>query len=756
MEKQDNKSRWNGTAVRMMPLFAAFAGWAATAAAENFTFNWSQAFPDNGDTITYRDSGGKKRLEISLFYTNVAVSASSPKNWCVDQIHAYPDEGGTITITGDPMTFILPKAQSNIYLHTNDCRLVFQNIVSNRTTYANYSGPVAAATINWYGGSTFLTTNWTCIAENANLANYEPIADAEQTATEGTPTDSTKWHNRNQAFKPENFVRTPDGATFQYVRRRTTLSQVVRIELKQNGNDIYARALYPAWAVWYDDTDVYLPGSDVDSVDIGGGQDDTAADNGCGAHKQTWGLFTNTDGKSGYGVNRIVLNTRALATVRYENQAYFWATATAMANARVEFAGDSEGNLSRYGTTGLTPYQPTAEIAFADVTSDWTVGNNALQRNGSYVFERTKAGESIFCLTGDTRNVMMSDGRFVVRGTEDGTGRMVLKMGHQNQMPSSNNIIRVEKGGELRLAYGGNIDKTAYRIIVCRGGILRHAGVAYALNTTTHGGAGHRVIADGGILEFGSDGGKKYIGHVTLKNGAEMRVGTASALIHAGGGSAKMLRVCGESPSTNTAPVELMGNANYGVTTNVFSVLKTGDGSFPADFVQDGKIADYNSSQYARGSFKKTGDGTMLLEGNFTSTNEAIIADGTLLLGGSGTWTNTSAKTAAPLVLSGGTLAVAEGKNMEMGRLSKLTADSGIVLGAGASVSFQGSSADSVGWASGAKLSITAPKGATVRFGLDKGGLTSSQVSAIRLNGRKAIITGNGTITLRGMAVSFR
>ena len=727
-------------------LMLAIFGLAGMAFAEDFTFNWPQAFPDTGDPITYRDGNGRVRLEITLFYTNKTVSTSSEKKWCVDDIHAYPDEGGKITITGEPMTFVMPKAQSDIYLHTNNCTLEFRNVVSNRTIYVRYSGPVSTTSaINWYGGTSFLTTSWKRIAENANLADYEPITEATQTTPDGSAIESAQWNNRGNTMTPENFVRGPGWAKFQYANHGANVSKTVCVELKQEKDGIYAR-VPKCWAVWKM-SENFRQGTDVDALDI--------FDNGCGGYKQSWGHFTNVGTGKGYGINRVVLNARPPATVRYGNKTCFTANATAMSGARIEFAGnDTDGRFENQNGFGMIPYELDSQISFVDATAEVSPGN-AFNRRGKYVFERTKPGESTVTLSAQTQNAMMSGGRFVVRGTDDGLGRMILKVTNSKTMPVSNNMVRVEKGGELFLDYNtSGVADWAYRIIVCGGGTLRQSG---GIQTFIKGCDGNRIVADSGKLYFGCDGTAPYIYHVMLKNGAEMNAGSPNIPVILKGGNGYMIRTCGGSPSTNNVSVEIMSDGNYTITTNVFSVLKTEDGTFAADFVQKADILDYHGSAgYKCARFMKTGDGVMLLEGSFSSKNEAIIEKGTLKFAGNCVWTNIAANVAAPLVLAGGDLAVAEGKAMVVGRLSRLTADAQIVLGSNATLAFQDSSADATGWKPGARLSIVAPEGSYVQFGSGKGGLAQSQITAIRLNGKPVTIGSTGRIVPRGTVFVLR
>ena len=67
----------------------------------------------------------------------------------------------------------------------------------------------------------------------------------------------------------------------------------------------------------------------------------------------------------------------------------------------------------------------------------------------------------------------------------------------------------------------------------------------------------------------------------------------------------------------------------------------------------------------------------------------------------------------------------------------------------------------SVAWTPGARLDITIPTNAsrellgTVKFGTSKSGLTQSQIGAIRLNGREAVLAGDGHVAYRYTGLIF-
>ena len=102
--------------------------------------------------------------------------------------------------------------------------------------------------------------------------------------------------------------------------------------------------------------------------------------------------------------------------------------------------------------------------------------------------------------------------------------------------------------------------------------------------------------------------------------------------------------------------------------------------------------------------------------------------------------------------MCGGTLASAANTSNGLGRVT-LTADSELKLEEGACLICDDLSA--VAWADEAKLNVTIPATSekvllgSVRFGTTKDGLTESQIQAIRINGKKAMLDNAGWLQYR-------
>ena len=710
--------------------------------AADFTFSWDKAFPDSGDEILFKDGDGRTRVKISLFYTNITSSSSSPKKWCVEHMRVYPDEGGTITFTGKPMTFIMPKNQSRIYFYTNDCRLVFQNVVTNRITEIYHMEPAASRSCEWYGGKDFVTQEWEKVVDGANLDDWRPAVECKQT-NPGDDSLTKGWENRGNTLNVFHFVRHGETATFQYhsdlvIYNGERYYKVVKMELKKGPDGIYARALTPTYKVIVQEG--FESGFDVDAIEAG-------------VNKKEKHLFVNTDGvMSGYGINRIAfIRESPVATVRYENNAHHYTTVRPHGNVRAEFSG---GTRKRDGASAFQVTESLAEVAFSDTSSEWSVATGT-SGSGRLVFERTIEGDSTVVLTNNKQNVMTSTGEYIIRGKSCGSGKMALDIASAEQLPRSNNTIRVEQNGILTLSYSGASDNKC-RIVVSKGGIFRQKG-----NLPLKLGA-QQIVADGGTLRFKHESSQDvYIyDNVILKNGAIMEASSGGrTYVQLHGTPGNKITVCGDSPSTNNAAISLMSPKNM-VSTNVFHVLKTGDGAFAADLVQNGDIREYQgSAPYGKGHFYKSGNGSMLINAGFASTNEAIVAGGKLVFGAEASWTNTTdkgANVAAPIALEGTELEVVSGKIMKMGRLSRVEGNAKLTVGAGGAFEFQDSSDCATGWDAGATLEIEVADGGCVKFGSNSTALTDAQCAVLRLNGKAATLNNRGEVCGIGFFIIVR
>lgn len=172
-----------------------------------------------------------------------------------------------------------------------------------------------------------------------------------------------------------------------------------------------------------------------------------------------------------------------------------------------------------------------------------------------------------------------------------------------------------------------------------------------------------------------------------------------------------------------------------------------------ADFTVSGRIYDMDANT-AGTRLVKTGAGTMRWCGASTCKGEVTVSAGTLALG-----VADAINADQPVVLNGGALAVEAGLATTVSEVS-VTADSGLALAAGASLSFAGVAAD--GWTEGAKLAVTGPDvQQDARSGLRIGTtacLTPARLRAIRYNGLRVRQDEEGWLMpyRSGMVLIFR
>jgi hypothetical protein len=235
------------------------------------------------------------------------------------------------------------------------------------------------------------------------------------------------------------------------------------------------------------------------------------------------------------------------------------------------------------------------------------------------------------------------------------------------------------------------------------------------------------LVLDGALALFKAPA-STYAHRLTFLNGARA-AGTGFLM---GNGNNGYVVCAGNAPSTAEMDFGFYSQSSRSYFFTVDDVTK----SSAVDFTVEGSLY-HNFAADTRTSLVKNGPGTMCLKGACTAVGEKPfeVREGVLLLG-----EDAIASTALDFALTGGDLAVADGKTNACGLLS-LKADGAIALGEKATLSFAGVQE----WGEGCALHISASAGAKMRLGTSAQ-LPAAQLRAIRLNGMRVAQEGDGTL----------
>lgn len=244
------------------------------------------------------------------------------------------------------------------------------------------------------------------------------------------------------------------------------------------------------------------------------------------------------------------------------------------------------------------------------------------------------------------------------------------------------------------------------------------------------------VVLDGASLTMNKG---SYLRWLTMNNGAT--VDGSAGLSFGYDGESATWHIGGVGASTFGRNLSVSGGRSKQHRELTLDVADTvvGDG---ADFVMNGNLT--YSSAFPGGSFAKTGEGTMLMNGTLTTLDPyaARIVEGTLLIGKSD-----GLATGAKFSLEGGTLGFADGTVNTVADVT-LTKSSKISVGEGATLTIAG---------------LTVPEDSTLSINGDVLGnvkvstsLDSDTLSRIRINGKAAYQAGSGYFVKRGLIISVQ
>ena len=217
--------------------------------------------------------------------------------------------------------------------------------------------------------------------------------------------------------------------------------------------------------------------------------------------------------------------------------------------------------------------------------------------------------------------------------------------------------------------------------------------------------------------------------------------------------------VSGESPSTNTATAKFRAS-NGKTPTNTFNVVSTGNEY--ADFVWAADFLAYEDATGGHsGVMRKTGYGTMAIDGRYEIPGEVVVEGGFLRLASSGMWGRDDIGR-TPIVLAGGGLAVDSGTTNILGDLV-VKADSVLLCGEGSELRFPDISGTA--WTDGKTLSLNIPTNSagaflsSVRFGNKAAALSDIQLWSLNVNGGIRVkLDDHGLLRpfRRGMVITVR
>lgn len=410
--------------------------------------------------------------------------------------------------------------------------------------------------------------------------------------------------------------------------------------------------------------------------------------------------------------------------------------------------GRQNYGLYYQGTAGSKSYASGEGVSTTTYASSYTNGGYcAASVSADFKEPRTLSGSQVTLNDGGLELA----GRIIVRGA-DAAHHVELIAGTDHAFPT-NGTISVEYGGVLNLGVKADMYKGISggncQVSVGPGGRLLQGYVGSANMSHPWAYNGGSLVVDGGVARFGcwspsassSDrvdtSGSCYLNFLTLKNGA-LCTGRA---VRFGNQASSQWNVTGSSPSTWDADISLL--ALYGTTaaTVAFAVEDVSDDE-TVDFTVTGSMRMFSAeSGYQNLTVRKTGEGTMKVNGvtDFTVNPLQIVA-GTWMVG-----SDTTMSTAQNIQLNGGAFASADGVSASVGKLLVGGAGGGIVAGANATVSFLDSSDQT--WLG--TVNITCPEGSSVRFGTSASALTAAQQRKLRLNGKRAVLSDDGTVEQR-------
>ena len=459
----------------------------------------------------------------------------------------------------------------------------------------------------------------TVVAANARLEDVEVVY--------GLLGYNTKLRACNGRLWPQRVERSQDLVAVQLFNWVETYTRCIKLELRQRGNDVVARAVYAK----------YFRGDDFESYDFD--------KMGTFPGGTSPGLVTKENYVPTtycYGIDYLLLRNRR--------------------GAAVSFSGEC-----RWGQHNLT-VAAGEQVAFREIGAlDFTP---AVLGSGTLEFvSAADAGGGSVTLSGSAFG--MADGTYRFAGAPGAP--LAVRTANSYALPKGRTIVAAD--AELQLkngSWGVGVSEGRSELHVLAGGrLLQSAGNALHQGNQL-------VFLEGGELVTCHDTAlTTYANHLYLSDGA--RVSGKEFLLGCYATDATV-GASGAGASTIDCTVTLLGQPDKAGYRGVFfDVGETGD---DADLIQNGDIAQHQD--YPNGGLVKTGDGTLLVNGRITCTTAPVrLLEGELRLGATGVSTADQR-----LEIEGGRLVLAAGATNEFGSLS-CAVPASVTLAAGARLALQ-------------------------------------------------------------------
>ena len=390
---------------------------------------------------------------------------------------------------------------------------------------------------------------------------------------------------------------------------------------------------------------------------------------------------------------------------------------------RTDLYYTTNSTVSHYGVHGVRPYFTTTKPA---------------KRMGMsrYPGIRNMAG------SGDGPGGVAT---LIVKGTDNTKMRYAPAAGNGHVLPYTDGLLRIQNGGEVLQLYSG-LGSTSSMWVADRAQIYIEQGGVYKQQSDWGVGVSQRVDIVGGeyrVRDTSVASEKCVINFLTLSGGALIHSTDGADCMTAGYQRDAVWTIRGTSPSTLDIPLKLRGYAAApnGGNTMTFAVNDVAEGP---DFIMNGRMYLASDMSAVLGVCK-TGPGTMQLNASYDISGvPTSVKNGTLLVNGSSL---TSASD--PYTIDGGTLAVADGTTNSLGVLTVGASGGGIMLGAGATLTFADSSAAE--WTGTSRLVVTGFAEKSIRIGTDASALTLDQRRRLRTSdGKRLYLDYDGFLTTTG------